>query len=290
MKGKKIAPRMEIKKIGIVGCGLMGSGYTQLCAQHGYRVVVCEVNDELLDKGLNMINSRLIEDLTQGKLSEQDKDAILARINGTTKFGDLSDCNLVIEAATERMEVKKKIFADLDKICPEDIVLATNTSVLSVLDMAMVTTRPEKVLGIHMNPLVFPAAEIIKTIVTSDEALEVAKNFSRSLGKQVIVAKDTPGFIVNRLITPLLLNAIRMVETGIASRDDIDTLFTVGMGWPLGPLAMADSVGLDTLLLGTNALYEELKDPQFSSPILLKKMVTAGWHGCKAGKGFYEYD
>jgi 3-hydroxybutyryl-CoA dehydrogenase len=187
------------------------------------------------------------------------------------------------------MEAKKKIFAELDKVCSKDILLATNTSVLSVLDMAMSTTRPDKVLGIHMNPLIFPVAEIIKTIVTSNETVEVAKNFSQSLGKYVVIAKDTPGFIINRLITPLFLEAIRMLESGIADKGEIDAAFTRGMGWPVGPLAMIDGIGLDTLLFGTNALYEDLKIPQFVAPILLKKMVTAGQLGVKTGKGFYEY-
>ena len=290
MENEYTNPRMKIKKVGIVGCGQMGSAYTQLCAQKGFQVVVSEVNDELLNKGLALINSKLTEGVSCGEFSGQDKDAILAQIKGTTNLQDFSDCDLVIEAATERIEVKKKIFAELDKGCPKGIVLATNTSVLSVLDIAMVTNRPDKVLGIHMNPLVFPVAEIIKTLVTSDTTVEVAKNFSKSLEKHVVIAKDTPGFIANRLITPLLINAIRMLEAGIASRDDIDTIFTAGMGWPLGPLAMLDAVGLDTVLLGINAMYEELKDPQLAPPVLLKKMVTAGLLGCKTAKGFYEYD
>jgi 3-hydroxybutyryl-CoA dehydrogenase len=290
MEEKKIPPRKEIRKVGVVGCGLMGSGYAQLCAQKGYQVVVSEVNDELLNKGLALINARLTESVSQGSLSGQEKDSILSRISGTTYFQNLSDCDLVIEAATEKMEAKKKIFAELDKVCSKDILLATNTSVLSVLDMAMSTTRPDKVLGIHMNPLIFPVAEIIKTIVTSNETVEVAKNFSQSLGKYVVIAKDTPGFIINRLITPLFLEAIRMLESGVADKGEIDAAFTRGMGWPVGPLAMIDGIGLDTLLLGTNALYEELKIPQFVAPILLKKMVTAGHLGVKTGEGFYKYN
>ena len=280
---------MEIKRVGVVACGLMGSAYTQVCAQSDYQVVVSEVNDELLNKGLALINSRLTESVNKGKLSQQDKDSILARIKGTTNIQDFSDCDLVIEAATEKMGVKKKIFAELDKICRKDIVLATNTSVLSILDMAMVTTRPDKVLGIHMNPLMMPLAEIIKTLVSSEETLEIGKNFCKSLGKSFVIARDIPGFIVNRLLTPFLLNAVRMLEVGIATRDDIDTGFVGGLGYPMGPLAMLDAIGLDTVLLGTTAMYEDLKDPQYASPTLLKKMVTAGWLGCKTGKGFYEY-
>lgn len=281
MENNRIFPRKEIKKVGIVGCGLMGSGYAQLCAQKGYQVIVSDEAEELLKKGLSTIEFRLAE--------SADKDLILSRIHGTTGFQGFSDCDLVIEAATEKMDVKKKIFTELDKVCSKDILLATNTSVLSVLDMAMVTNRPDKVLGIHMNPLIFPVAEIIKTIVSSNETVEVAKNFSQSLGKYVVIAKDTPGFIINRLITPLFLEAIRMLESGVAGKDEIDAAFTRGMGWSVGPFAMIDGVGLDTLLLGTNALYEDLKTPQFVPPILLKKMVTAGQLGIKTGKGFYEY-
>jgi len=273
--------RKEIKKVGVVGCGQMGSGYVQLCAQKGYQVIVTDESEEVLKKGLSAIHIRLTE--------SGDKDLILSRIQGVTGFKRFAECDLVIEAATEKMDVKKKIFAELDRVCPKDVILATNTSVLSVLDMAMATQRPDRVLGIHMNPLVFPSAEIIHTLLTSQEALEVAKRFSESLGKAIIVAKDTPGFLVNRLLTPLLLEAIRMLEAGIATRDEIDGAFTKGMGWPMGPLAMADGIGLDTVLFGTNAIYEDLKIPLFIAPLLLKKMVTAGWLGMKTGKGFYEY-
>ena len=289
MKGKKRPLRRQIKKVGIVGCGLMGGGYAELCARNGYQVVVSEASDDVLKKGLAMIESRLSENVSHGQLPEHDKAAILSRINGTTNLVDLSGCDLAIEAVTEDIEVKKQIFSELDKICPDNIVLATNTSVLSVIDIAMATTRPDRVVGIHMNPLYFPIAELVKTLVTSDETLQVAEAFSRSVGKGIVVAKDTPGFVVNRLITPLLLNAIRMVEAGIALKEDIDRLFTEGMGWPLGPLATADMVGLDTLLLGTEALFQELKDTQYSPPVMLKRMVTAGWLGQKTGKGFYDY-
>ncbi len=280
LENVKVAPRREIKRVGIVGCGQMGGGYAQLCAEKGYQVIVSDETEELLKKGLSVIEFRLAQ--------SHDKNLILSRIHGKTSFQGFSECDLVIEAATEKMEVKKRIFAELDRICPRDVILATNTSVLSIIDMAVVTQRPDKVLGIHMNPLFFPSAEIIKTIVTSEEALEIAKSFGLSLGKGIVVAKDIPGFIVNRLITPLLLSAIRMVETDQASRDDIDVLFK-SMGWPIGPFGMIDGIGLDTLLFGCNAVYEELKDPQFTPPLLLKKMVTAGWLGMKTGKGFYEY-
>ncbi|HSB06799.1 MAG TPA: 3-hydroxyacyl-CoA dehydrogenase NAD-binding domain-containing protein [Thermodesulfobacteriota bacterium] len=273
--------RDQINRIGVVGCGQMGSGYAQLCAQRGYQVIVTDESEELLKKGLSTIDSRLTE--------SGDQDLILSRIEGTTGFKRFVECDLVIEAATEKMEVKKKIFAELDRVCPKDVVLATNTSVLSVLDIAVATQRPDRILGIHMNPLLFPSAEIIHTLLTGQEALEVAKRFSESLGKAIIIAKDTPGFLVNRLLTPLLLEAIRMLEAGTATRDEIDGAFTKGMGWPMGPLAMVDGIGLDTVLFGTDAIYEDLKIPLFIAPLLLKKMVTAGWLGMKTGKGFYEY-
>jgi 3-hydroxybutyryl-CoA dehydrogenase len=289
MDAKVAKPRTEIKKVGVVGCGLMGSQFTQVCAQRGYQVVVSEVSDELLNKGLALIKSRLVESVSKGEFLEKDKAGIVNRITGTANIRDFADCDLVIESATEKMEVKKKIFAELDDICPKDVVLGTNTSVLSILDMAVVTSRPDKILGIHGRPLVAPKLEVIETIMTSNEALEVAKSFAESLGKRIIIAKDTPGFIVNRLLTPFILNAIRMLESGIASRDDIDTSFTSSFAWSMGPLGMADSIGLDTLLAGVNGLYDDLKDPQFIAPTLLKKMVTAGWFGIKTGKGFYEY-
>lgn len=271
----------SIKTVGVVGCGQMGGGYAQLCAQKGYQVLVSDESEELLKKGTLLIDSRLA--------NAPDRNLILSRIHGVTGLKGFSRCDLVIEAATEKMEVKKKIFTELDRVCPKNVVLATNTSVLSILDMAVVTGRPDRVLGIHMNPLLFPSAEVIKTILTSDEAMEIAKRFCLSLGKTLILARDTPGFIVNRLLTPLFLEAIRMLESGAASLDEIDGAFTKGMGWPMGPLAMVDAIGLDTVLFGTEAIYEDLKIPLFIPPLLLKKMVTAGWLGLKTGKGFYDY-
>ena len=282
---------MEIKKVGVVGCGLMGSGITQVCAQSGYQVVVSEINDELLNKGRASINNFLSKSVEKGKLSQQDKDSILARIKGTTNTKDFADCDLVVEAAIENMELKKKIFAELDKICPKQTILASNTSCLSIIDMAVVTSRQDKVLGLHFfNPVpLMNLVEIVRTIATSDETLEAGKAFGASLDKAIVLAIDTPGFIVNRLLMPYLLNAVRMLEAGIATREDIDTAIHLGLNHPMGPLTLLDLVGIDTAFFVCNAMYEEFKDPQHAPPPLMRKMVTAGWLGRKTGRGFYEY-
>ena len=283
---------MGIKQVGVVGCGQMGAGITQVCAQAGYQVLVSEISDELLNKGLASINSRLNRDVEKGRLSPQDKDSIRNRIKGTTDTRDFAACDLVIEAAIENMDLKKKIFAELDKICPKQTILATNTSCLSIIGMAMATSRPDKVLGLHfMNPVpVMKLLEIVKTITTSSETLEIGQTFGKSLGKTIVIAQDTPGFIVNRLLIPYLLNAIRMLDAGVATKEDIDAGITLGLNHPMGPLTLADLIGNDTVLFIANALYDEFKEPQYAPPSLLRKMVTAGWLGRKTGKGFYEYN
>ncbi len=283
---------MEIKRVGVVGCGTMGAGITQVCAQSGYQVVVSEINNELLNKGLASINSFLSKGVDKGKLSQQDKESTLSRIKGTTSTKDFSDCDLVIEAAVENMDLKKKIFVEVDKICPKHAILATNTSCLSIVDMAMATSRPDKVLGLHFwNPApLMKLLEVVKTVATSDETLETGKSFGESLGKTIIVAPDIPGFIVNRLQIPFRLDAIRMLEAGIATKEDIDAGVTLGLGHPMGQFALQDLVGLDVTYAVANALYEETKDPKFAPPTLMKKMIAAGWLGRKTGKGFYEYN
>ena len=282
---------MEIKKVGVVGCGTMGAGIAQLCAQSGYQVVVSEINDELLNKGLASIEKVLARLVEKGKLSQQDKDTTLARIKGTTNTKDFSGCDLVIEAAIENLDLKKKIFAELDKICPKAAILATNTSCLSIIDMAVATRRPDKVLGLHFfNPApVMKLLEIVRTIATSDEVVGISKKFGESLGKTTVIAQDKPGFIVNRLWVPYVLHAIRLYEDGVASREDIDNAVMTGLNYPMGPLALADLTGLDVVMFVANALYERLKDPRYIVPTLLEKMVAAGWLGRKTGKGFYDY-
>jgi len=282
---------MEIKKVGVVGCGSMGAGIAQLCAQSGYQVVVSEINDELLNKGLAFIEKTLARSVEKGKLAQADKDAITGRIKGTTSTKDFADCDLVIEAAIENLELKKKIFAELDGICSPNAILATNTSCLSIIEMAMATKRPDKVLGLHFfNPApVMKLLEIVRTIATSDEVLKTSQKFGESLGKTNVVAQDAPGFIVNRLWLPFLLHSIKLYEDGVASREDIDNAIQLGLGYPMGPLTLADMVGIDVVKFVSDALYEQLKDPRYIVPTLVDKMVAAGWLGRKTGKGFYDY-
>jgi 3-hydroxybutyryl-CoA dehydrogenase len=282
---------MEIKKVGVVGAGIMGAGIAQVSAQSGFQVVMSDINDEFVKKGLGTINSILGRSVEKGRMSQQDKDAVMGRIKGTTNMQDFSTCDLVIEAVPENMELKKKTFAQLDKVCPKHTILASNTSCLSVIDMAKATSRPEKVLGMHFfNPVpVMRLLELVKTLLTSEETLATARKFGESIGKSVAVSPDIPAFVVDQLANPFILDAIRMVERGVATAEDIDTGVRMGLNHPMGPLALADLVGLDTILFIANALYDELKDPKFAPPTLLKKMVAAGWLGRKSGKGFYEY-
>ena len=282
---------MEIKKVGVVGCGLMGSGIAQVCAQSGYQTVVSEINDDLLNKGLGMLKSNLARNVEKGKLPAQERDAILGRLKPTTKMADFAGCDLVIEVVVENMELKKKIFADLDKICPPHAILASNTSCLSVIEMAMATKKPDKVLGMHFfNPVpVMKLLELVRTIASSEETVNTVKAFGNSIDKTVIVAQDMPGFVVNRLLTPYLFDAMRMLEAGLATREDIDQGMMLGCNHPMGPLTLSDFIGLDTLYFIANIMYEEFKEPRFAPPLLLKKMVAAGRLGRKSGRGFYEY-
>ncbi len=282
---------MEIKKVGVVGCGLMGSGIAQVCAQSGYHVVVSDINDEFLDKGLTSINLFLTKGIERGKVTPEQKEATLRRIRGTTNTKDFSECNLVIEAVNEDMNLKKRVFAELGEVSSKEAILATNTSVLSVLDMAVVTGKPEKVVGLHFfNPApIMRPVELVRTILTSDETIAIARAFVESLGKTAIIATDSPGFIVDRLSIAFTLNAVRMLEAGVATVEDIDKAVTLGLNHPMGPFQLADLVGLDTLVAVSTSLYEQLNDPQYALPTMVRKMVTAGWLGRKTGKGFYEY-
>lgn len=281
----------DIKKVGVVGCGTMGNGIVIVCAQAGYDVVVSEINQELLNKGLGVINSILGKNVDKGKMTKQDKDATMARIKGTTDMNDFKDRDLIIEAAVENIALKKKIFADLDTIAPKQAILATNTSCLSIIDIAAATKRPEKVLGLHfMNPVpVMKLLEIIRTVATNKETLDIGLAFAKKVGKTAVVAKDTPGFIANYLEMPFLLNAMKIWDAGVATKEDIDTTMALGFNHPIGPLALCDLIGNDTVLFVVDAIYQDTKDPMYAAPPILRKMVTAGWLGRKAGKGFYDY-
>jgi len=283
---------MEIKKIGVVGMtGFMGQGIAQICSQSGYQVVGSSRTEGRVKQSLAAIDSRLTKNVEMGNLSPQDKKAALARIKGTTDMKDFSDCDLVIETVVEVMDSKKRVFAELDAICPENTILATNTSCLSVIEIASATKRPDKVIGFHfLTPVTRgKLLEIVKTIATSEETLKTGQTFTQSLGKKYIISKDFPGFVFNRLIVALLLTAVRVLEAGIATREEIDNSMKLGLEHPIGPLALMDFGGNDVYLHIANALYEELKDATYAPPMLLKQMVAAGWLGRKTGKGFYDY-
>ncbi|OGO04082.1 MAG: 3-hydroxybutyryl-CoA dehydrogenase [Chloroflexi bacterium RBG_13_54_8] len=282
---------MEIKKVGVVGCGLMGGGITEVCAKAGYDTVVLEVAQQFLDKGTKNIATSLDRAVKREKMTAAEKDATLGRIRGTLKMEDFADRDLVIEAAIENLEEKKRVFAGLDKICPPHAFLASNTSCLSVLDMAMMTKRPDRVLGLHFfSPVpIMRLVEIVKTLVTSDEAINMARVFCKSIDKETVLCQDAPGFIANRLSMVYLAYVIRFYEQGMATKEDIDKTMRLGLNHPMGPLELADFIGLDTVYYILTAMHEELKDPLFAPPTILKKMVTAGHLGRKTGKGFYTY-
>ncbi len=288
---ERVAVLKEIMKVGVVGCGQMGGGIAQVCAQAGYQVLVSELNDDLLRRGLAAIEASLNRSVQKERITSHDRDAALDRITGTTSINDFNGCDLVIEAAIENLDLKKQIFGDMDRVCPEHTILATNTSCLPIGEMAAATGRPDKVLGLHFfNPVpAMKLLEVVRAAATSDETLETGKSFGRSLGKTIVIAQDLPGFIVNRLMAPQILNAIRMVESGAATAADIDTAMTLGLNYPMGPLALADLIGLDTLLFIANGIHEKLPEAQYAAPKLLKEMVAEGKLGKKTSQGFYEY-
>ena len=282
---------MIIKKVGVVGCGLMGGGIAQVCAESGYETIAREINEELLEKGIKAIKANWDKAVSKNRMTEDNRGLAIQKLKGTIDMKDFGDCDIVIEAAIEQMDLKKAIFAELDSITPANAILATNTSCLSIIEIASATKRPEKVLGIHFfNPVpAMKLVEVIETISTSKESMETGIDFSQSLGKQVVKAKDSPGFIVNLLLIPFLLDSIRAYEKGLATKEDIDAGVKLGLNHPMGPLTLTDLVGLDTTYHIACAMYEETADPKYAPPVLLKQMVTAGWMGRKSGKGFYEY-
>jgi 3-hydroxybutyryl-CoA dehydrogenase len=283
---------MEIKKVGVVGCGLMGAGIAQVCAQSGYQTVVRETEQAYLDRGLARIESFLGKDVAKGKLSPDAKAATLSRLHGSISLADLADCDLIIEAIVENLDAKRQLYQELDALCPDHTIFASNTSSLTIIEMAAVTRRPDRFAGMHFfNPVpMMKLVEVVRSIASSETTIATLKNFGASLGKTVVEAKDTPGFIVNRLLVPYLLDAVRVYEQGIASREDIDEGMKLGCGHPMGPLTLLDFVGLDTTYYIAEIMYEEFKEPRFAPPPLLKRMVLAGHFGRKSGRGFYEYE
>jgi 3-hydroxybutyryl-CoA dehydrogenase len=282
---------MKINKVGVIGCGFMGSGIAQVCARSGYEVAVVEMSPALLAKGLATIEYYLTRDVEKSRMSRQDRDATWARIKGSAAMADLRDRDLVIEAVPEDMELKKRIFLELDRICPGHTVLCSNTSCLSVTELAQVTGRPDKVMGTHfLTPV--PRSrllEIVRADTTSEQTLANVEAFGRSLGLEILVAKDTPGFIFNYLLLALIGSAVHLLEDGVASAEDIDKSMTLGLGLPIGPLALADFNGLDVGYMVARAMSERSKDPCLAPSALLKEMVESGRLGRKTGEGFYKY-
>lgn len=283
---------MEIKKVGVVGCGLMGAGIAQVCAQSGYQTLVRETEQAYLERGMARIEAILNKDVGKGKLSAAAQAAALSNLHGTTAVADLADCDLIIEAIVENLDAKRALYQELDALCPAHTIFASNTSSLTIIEMAAVTKRPDRFAGLHFfNPVpVMRLVEVVRSIVTSDATIATLKSFGSALGKTVVEAKDTPGFIVNRLLVPYLLDAVRIYAQGIASREDIDEGMKLGCGHPMGPLALLDFVGLDTTYYIAEIMYDEFKEPRFAPPPLLKRMVLAGHYGRKSGRGFYEYE
>lgn len=282
---------MTIKQVGVVGCGAMGAGIAQLSLQAGYSVIVREMDETLLHKGMDRVKNGLEKLLQKGTLSAADKDAMLQRLSGTVSFGELAACDIIVEAVFEDIQIKKDLFKNLDSLCKKETILASNTSSLSVSDMAAATSRPAQFIGMHFfNPAtVMPLVEIIKTIATSPDTLQTALDFSKSLGKVPVLAKDNAGFIVNLFLTPYLMDAMRAAGEGVASVEHIDMAMKLGCNHPMGPLMLADFIGLDVLIKGAATLFEEYKDKRYAPPPILKRMVTMGYLGLKSGRGFYDW-
>jgi 3-hydroxybutyryl-CoA dehydrogenase len=282
---------MPIEKVGVVGCGLMGSGIAQVAAQAGCRVTVREVSPQLVEKGLQTIEKNLGRLVEKGTLSASDRDQVRARLGGTTDLDDFKDCDFVIEAIIELLPAKRELWIALDKICPKQTIFASNTSSLSVTEMATFTQRPDRFVGMHFfSPVpVMKLVEVIRTIATDPRVFDEIAAFGARLGKTVVRTTDRTGFIVNRLLVPYLLDAVRALEEGVGSIEDIDNSMKLGCGHPMGPLSLLDFVGLDTTYYISNIMFDEFKEKRFASPPLLKRMVLAGWNGRKAGRGFYDY-
>lgn len=282
---------MAIRKIGVLGCGLMGSGIAEVAAKAGFDTVVREVSDVLLEKGMGKIRGSLGKAVEKGKMTAEERDAVLGRIHGTTGFEALADCDLVVEAIVENLEEKKATYAALDKVAKPSAIFASNTSSLTVTQLAMATSRPTRFVGLHFfNPVpVMKLVEVVRTLLTEEAALAEIDEFCRAIGKTPVACKDNSGFIVNRLLVPYLLDAIRALEEGVGSVADIDEGMKLGCGYPMGPFQLLDFVGLDTTYFIANIMFEEYREKRFAPPPLLKQMVQAGRLGRKSGRGFYDY-
>jgi 3-hydroxybutyryl-CoA dehydrogenase len=281
----------EIAKVGVVGCGLMGHGITQVAAQSGLDVVVREVDQATLDKGLGKIDKQLSRAVEKGRASQDDADAVKGRIHGTLDYGELADCDLIVEAITEDLPRKLEMWKEVDALAKPEAVLATNTSSLPVIDQAAVTGRPDRFLGLHFfNPVqVMKLLEVVRGVTTSPEAFQAGLDFGERLGKLTVQTRDTAGFIVNRLLVPYLLDGMRGYEEGIGSIVEIDEAMKAGAGHPMGPLTLSDFVGLDTLGSICDVMFDEFREKRFARPPILNKMLAAGWYGRKSGTGFYDY-
>ncbi|HWP34639.1 MAG TPA: 3-hydroxybutyryl-CoA dehydrogenase [Thermodesulfobacteriota bacterium] len=285
-------PQPDIRTVGVVGCGLMGSGIAQAALEAGCRVVVREVDEPTLARGLEQVAAGLDRSVAKGRLTREAREAARAALRGTTGLAELAGCELVIEAIVEDAEAKRRLFAELDTLCPPATLFATNTSSLTVTELAAATRRADRVVGLHFfNPVpLMPLVEVARGLATGDEAFEAAVAFARRLGKTPLVVKDRRGFIVNALLVPYLMDAVRALESGVAGVADLDQAMRLGCGHPMGPLALLDFVGLDTALRIAEILYEEYREARYAPPPLLRRLVLAGWLGRKSGKGFYTYD
>ena len=282
---------MAIRKVGVLGAGLMGSGIAEVCAKAGYDTIVREVSDELVQKGLSRIEGSLGKAVEKGKLPAADRDAARKRVSSTTRLEDLAECDLLIEAIVENLELKKETYKALDAACKPETIFCSNTSSLTITEMSATTKRPDRFAGLHFfNPVpVMKLVEVVRTIATSDATEAAVFEFARSLGKEPIRTRDNSGFIVNRLLVPYLLDAVRALEEGVGSREDIDKGMELGCGHPMGPLKLLDFVGLDTTYAIAEIMFDEYREKRFAPPPLLKRMVLAGRYGRKSGRGFYEY-
>jgi 3-hydroxybutyryl-CoA dehydrogenase len=282
---------MDIQKVGVLGCGLMGSGIAQVTATAGFNVTVLEVEQKFIDKGFAGIEKSLGKFAEKGTITAQQKDEIRGRLKGTTNTQDLRDCDLVIEAIIENVEEKRKMYAAIDSVVKKDAIFASNTSSISITELMSATKRPERFVGLHFfNPVpLMKLVEVVRTVATANDVYETVFEFAKKVGKVPVRTSDKTGFIVNRLLVPYLLDAVRAYEEGVGSIPDIDQAMKLGCGYPMGPFTLLDFVGLDTTYYITHVMYDEFKERRFASPPLLKRLVMAGWYGRKTGKGFYDY-